>query len=71
LILPYFGTASPGSFSYFLTVVRDSPVRLDISLLESSSRSFMRLTLPSISMVITFLTPAEKCSRSVEHRGQS
>jgi hypothetical protein len=44
---------------------------LDISLLESSSRSFMRLTLPSISMVITFLTPAEKCSRSVEHRGQS
>ena len=31
------------------------PVRLAISLLESCSRNFMRLTLPIISMVITFL----------------
>jgi hypothetical protein len=41
--------------SHFLTVLRDKPVRLAISLWESCSRSFMRLTLPIISMVITFL----------------
>jgi hypothetical protein len=36
-----------------LTVFRAKPVRLDISLRESRSRSFMRLTLPIMSMVIT------------------
>jgi len=39
----------------FLTVLCDNPVRLEISLSESCSRNFMRLTLPVISMVITFL----------------
>ena len=39
----------------FLIVLRDSPVRLAISQLESNSRNFMPLTLPIISMVITFL----------------
>jgi len=40
--------------SHFLTVVRDSPVAFAIALWESLSRNFMRLTLPIISMVITF-----------------
>ena len=38
----------------FVAVFRDSPVRLAISLLLIPSRSFMRRTLPIISMVITF-----------------
>jgi hypothetical protein len=45
-----------------LIVLRDSPVRLAISLLESCSRNFMRLTLPIISMVITFLSLLLKIS---------
>ena len=36
-------------------VLRDSPVSFAMALLESLSRSFMRLTLPIISMVITLL----------------
>jgi hypothetical protein len=51
----YLGAWSPEALSHFLTVLRDNPVRLAISLLESCSRNFMRLTLPIISMVITFL----------------
>jgi hypothetical protein len=66
----YFGITQPGALSHFLTVLRDNPVSLAIKLLESLSRSFMRLTLPIISMVITFLSPAEIFSRSVEHPGQ-
>ena len=50
----YFGTSSPAALSHFLTVFLDSPVRLAISLLLMPSRSFMRRTLPIISMVITF-----------------
>jgi hypothetical protein len=49
--------------------LRDNPLNLAIALLESLSRSFMRLTLPIIPMVITFLSPAEIFSRSVEHPG--
>ena len=49
----YLGTASPGALSHFLTVLRDKPVRFAISLRESWSRNFMRLTLPIMSMVIT------------------
>jgi hypothetical protein len=45
---------SPGALSHFLTVLRDSPVAFAIALIESLSRNFMRLTLPIISMVITF-----------------
>jgi hypothetical protein len=53
--LLYLGTASPGALSHFLTVLRDSPVSFAMALVESLSRSFMRLTLPIISMVITLL----------------
>ena len=54
LVSPVLGWAtSPGALSHFLTVLRDSPVSFAIALLESLSRSFMRLTLPIISMVIT------------------
>ena len=70
LFLTYFGALSPGALSHFLTVVRESPVAFAIALWESLSRNFMRLTLPIISMVITFLVPAEIFSRSVEHPGQ-
>ncbi|CAM8630558.1 hypothetical protein MCEMSEM18_02947 [Comamonadaceae bacterium] len=51
----YLGTTSPGALSHFLTVLRDSPVSFAMALLESLSRSFMRLTLPIIFMVITLL----------------
>jgi hypothetical protein len=64
------GVLSLGALSHFLTVVRDSPVAFAIALWESLSRNFMRLTLPIISMVITFQVPAEIFSRSVEHLGQ-
>jgi hypothetical protein len=37
-----------------LTVVRYSPVAFAIALWESLSRNFVRLTLPTISMVSTF-----------------
>lgn len=50
----YLGTASPRALSHFLTVLRESPVRFAISLRENWSRNFMRLTLPIMSMVITF-----------------
>ncbi len=70
LFLTYFGALSPGALSHFLTVVRESPVAFAIALWESLSRNFMRLTLPIISMVITFLVSAEIFSRSVEHPGQ-
>ena len=53
LVRSYLGTASPGALSHFLTVLRASPVRFAISLRESWSRNFMRLTLPIMSMVIT------------------
>jgi hypothetical protein len=43
----------PGALSDFLTVFQTKPVRLEISLRESWSRIFMRLTLPIMSMVIT------------------
>jgi len=56
LSLLYLGTTSPGALSHFLTVLRDSPVSFAIAVLESLSRSFMRLTLPIISMVITFVS---------------
>jgi len=45
----------PAALSHFLTVLRDKPVRFDISLIESWSRNFMRLTLPTMSMVITLV----------------
>lgn len=61
LIRSYLGTTSPGALSHFLTVLRARPVRLAISLRESWSRSFMRLTLPIMSMVIT-LNPLLKVS---------
>ncbi|MCY1168791.1 hypothetical protein D9M73_87980 [compost metagenome] len=63
----YFGLMSPGALSHFLTVFLASPVRLHISPSESWSRSFMRRTLPIMSMVITFYIPAEIFSRTVEH----
>jgi len=43
--------------SHFLTVFLDKPVFLKISLIETPSRIFMRLTLPIMSMVITFVCP--------------
>ena len=55
LVRRYLGATSPGALSHFLTVLRDSPVSFAIALLESLSRSFMRLTLPIMSMVITCL----------------
>ena len=58
---------SPGALSYFLIVFLASPPRLHISPSESWSRSFMRRTLPIMSMVITFYIPAESFSRAVEH----
>ncbi len=61
LIRSYLGATSPGALSHFLTVLRARPVRLAISLRESWSRSFMRLTLPIMSMVIT-LNPLLKVS---------
>ena len=36
-------------------VLRDKPVRLAISCSDRSSRKYIRLILPNISMVITFL----------------
>jgi len=45
----------PAALSHFLTVLRDKPVRFGISLIESWSRNFMRLTLPTMSMVITLV----------------
>jgi hypothetical protein len=47
-----------------------APTFLDISLIENPSRIFMRLTLPIMSMVITFVAPAEKFSSRVIHPGQ-
>jgi hypothetical protein len=49
----YFGGSSPEALSYFFTVFRAKPVRLESSLKDSWSRGFMRLTLPIMSMVIT------------------
>ena len=49
------GAWSPEALSHFLTVLPDSPVRLAISLLESCSHNFMRLILPILYLVITFL----------------
>ena len=47
--LPFvFGCLVARGLESFLTVLRDSPARLAISLLQSSSRNFMRLTLPII-----------------------
>lgn len=64
------GMTAPGAFSHFLTVLRDSLARFAFSFLESRSRSFMCLTLPIISMVITSVSPAEHFSRPVEDPGQ-
>ena len=58
---------SPGALSHFLTVFLASPPHLHISSSESWSHSFMRRTLPIMSMVITFYIPAEGFSRAVEH----
>jgi len=41
---------SPGAFSYFLAVLDGSPVSFATALLKSAPRSFMRLTLPIMSM---------------------
>jgi hypothetical protein len=54
LCLLYLGAWSLGALSHFLSVLRDSPVRLAISLFMSCSRNFIRLTLPIVSMMITF-----------------
>ena len=58
---------SLGALSHFLTVFLASPGNLHISPSESWSRSFMRRTLPIMSMVITFYISAESFSRDVEH----
>lgn len=42
----------------------------EISLIETPSRIFMRLTLPIMSMVITSFAPAKKFSSRVIHPGQ-
>ena len=50
-------------------MLRAKPVRFAISLIESLSRIFMRLTLSTMSMVIT-LTPCLKVKQEIEHPGQ-
>ena len=66
----YRGWVAAGAFSHFLTVFLDKPVFLEISLIETPSRIFMRLTLPIMSMVITSFAPAKKFSSRVIHPGQ-
>ncbi|QDL55777.1 hypothetical protein EXZ61_17240 [Rhodoferax aquaticus] len=47
------GALSPAALSHFLTIARDNPVAFASEQWVSLSRSFMRLTLPTIFMVIT------------------
>ncbi len=55
----YFGSASSGSLSHFLTVLRARPVRLAISLIDLPSRKRSVLIFVLILMVIT-LEPRPK-----------
>ncbi|CAM3911773.1 hypothetical protein POHY109586_24520 [Polaromonas hydrogenivorans] len=52
----YLGALLLDALSHFLTVLRDSTVSFAMALVENLSRSFMRLTLPNMSMVITFFS---------------
>jgi hypothetical protein len=56
--------------SHFLTVFRANPVRFAISLIESWSRNLMRLTLPTMSIVITSYFLLKYSAGTVEHPGQ-
>jgi hypothetical protein len=55
LSLSYCGAIATSALSHFLTVGRDIPVTFAISLIVSFLRSRSRLTLPIMSMVITFI----------------
>ena len=61
------GALSLGALSHFLTVFLASPGSLHIYPPESWKRSFVRRTLPIMSMAITFYIPAESFSRALEH----
>ena len=52
----YIGQIRPKLHTHCGSVLRDKPVRLEISLIVNLSRIFMRLTLPNMSMVIISLS---------------
>ena len=59
----YFGVAPCGVCSYFLIVLRDRLVSLEISLIDLPSRIRMPRILPINAMVITSVSPATKVGR--------